>query len=217
LKLEPEEEEPQMHAGERRSSNTQSRRILSYLGLSAFICGSLLFSLGCAGNNTAVSHGHNTALDSANLVEMTEDMTVKILADPEVQAQLARRGKLKVVIQPVENRMVGEVLPRGAKEAFVARLRSLLQERAPQRFTWVMNRDNWYAIREKELDPGPDPDRVQPEYALTARFSSITDESSKHRSSYYLCVYNLTDINSGQTLWTDKYEVKKSAVKGFLD
>ena len=50
-----------------------------------------------------------------------------------------------------------------------------------------------------------------------ARFSSITDESSKHRSSYYLCVYNLTDINTGQTLWTDKYEVKKSAVKGFLD
>jgi len=59
--------------------------------------------------------------------------------------------------------------------------------------------------------------RVQPEYALTARFSSITDESSKHRSSYYLCVYNLTDINTGQTLWTDKYEVKKTAVKGFLD
>jgi hypothetical protein len=80
-----------------------------------------------------------------------------------------------------------------------------------------MNRDNWYAIRERELDPGPDPNRVQPEYALTARFSSITDESSKHRSSYYLCVYNLTDLNSGQTLWTDKYEVKKSAVKGFLD
>ena len=206
-----------MHADERRFMKTNARRILSYLRRSAFICGSLLFSLGCASNNTAVSHGHNTALDSANLVEMTEDMTAKILADPEVQTQLARKGRLKVVIQPVENRMVGEVLPRGAKEAFVARLRSLLQERAPQKFTWVMNRDNWYAIREKELDPGPDPARLQPEYALTARFSSITDESSKHRSSYYLCVYNLTDLNSGQTLWTDKYEVKKSAVKGFLD
>jgi PBP1b-binding outer membrane lipoprotein LpoB len=172
---------------------------------------------GCADKNTAVSHGHNTALDSTNLIEMTEDMTAKILADPEVQSQLAQKGKLKVVIQPVENRMVGEVLPRGAKEAFVARLRALLQERAPQKFTWVMNRDNWYAIREKELDRGLDPDRVQPEYALTARFSSITDESSKHRSSYYLCVYNLTDLNSGQSLWTDKYEVKKAAVKGFLD
>jgi hypothetical protein len=30
-------------------------------------------------------------------------------------------------------------------------------------------------------------------------------------------VYDLTDLKSGTTLWTDKYEVKKSAVKGFLD
>jgi hypothetical protein len=176
----------------------------------------LVGTLGCS-ENTAVSHGKSTALDAANLVEMTEDMTRAILGDPEVQSEMAKKGRLKIVIQPVENRMVGEVLPRGAKEAFVARLRSLLQERAPDKFTWVMNRDNWYALRERELDRGPDPDRVQPEYALTARFSSITDESSKHRSSYYLCVYNLTDLNSGQQLWTDKYEVKKSAVKGFLD
>jgi len=167
--------------------------------------------------NTAVSHGKNTALDAANLEEMTEQMTATILKEPNVQSALADKGKLKVVIQPVENKMIGEVLPRGEKEAFVARLRSLLQERAPSQFTWVMNRDAWYNLREKELDRGPDPMRVQPEYALTARFSSITDESSKHRSSYYLCVYNLTDINTGQTLWTDKYEVKKTAVKGFLD
>jgi PBP1b-binding outer membrane lipoprotein LpoB len=172
---------------------------------------------GCASNNTAVSHGKSTALDSANLIEMTDDMTAKILRDPEIQSALDQKTRLKVVIQPVENKMIGEVLPRGAKEAYVARLRALLQERAPNQFTWVVNRDAWYNLRDKELDPGPDPNRVQPEYALTARFSSITDESSKHRSSYYLCVYNLTDINTGQTLWTDKYEVKKSAVKGFLD
>lgn len=184
--------------------------------LVAIIALTLVGPLGCS-ENTAVSHGRNTALDSANLVEMTEKMTGAILADGEVQSELSRKGKLKVVIQPVENRMVGEVLPRGAKEVFVARLRSLLQERAPEKFAWVMNRDNWYALREKELERGPDPDRVQPEYALTARFSSITDESSKHRSSYYLCVYNLTDVNSGQQLWTGSYEVKKSEVKGFLD
>jgi hypothetical protein len=177
----------------------------------------LLILGGCAGDNTAVSHGRGTALDAANLEEMTERMTAAILADREVQSDLAAKGRLKVVIQPVENRMVGEVLPRGAKELFVARLRVLLQERAPQKFTWVMNRDAWYSLREQELDRGPDPDRVQPEYALTARFSSITDESSKRRSSYYLCVYNLTDVNSGRVLWTDQYDVKKSAVKGFLD
>lgn len=172
---------------------------------------------GCAGNNTAVSHGQNTALDSANLIEMTQDMTAKLLADPQVQSEMAQKGKLKVVIQPVENKMTGEVLPRGAKEAFVARLRSLLQDHAPQKFAWVMNRDNWYALRDREVDRGPDPNRVQPEYQLTATFSSITDESSKHRSSYYLCVYKFNDIHSGIELWNGRYEVKKTAVKGFLD
>lgn len=172
---------------------------------------------GCAGNNTAVSHGNNTALDSADLVEMTEDMTARMLSDPEIRSEMSRKGRLKVVIQPVENKMTGEVLPRGAKEAFVARLRSLLQDRAPEKFAWVMNRDNWYALRDRELDRGPDPSRVQPEYQLTATFSSITDESSTHRSSYYLCVYKFNDMNSGIELWTGRYEVKKSAVKGFLD
>src|SRR5690348_3343150 len=128
-----------MNADVRRFEMKISARLFSHLRLAACICGSILFLLGCADNNTAVSHGRNTALDSANLVEMTDDMTGKILADPEVQSQLAQKNRLKVVIQPVENRMVGEVLPRGAKEAFVARLRSLLQERAPQKFTWVMN------------------------------------------------------------------------------
>src|SRR5260221_1028401 len=89
----------------------------------------LMLSLftGC-GENTAVSHGKTTALDSANLVEMTEDMTAKILRDPEIQSALGQKTKLKVVIQPVENKMIVELLPRGANEAYIARLRSLPQE-----------------------------------------------------------------------------------------
>jgi hypothetical protein len=173
--------------------------------------------LASCSENAAVSHGQSSALDSANLVEMTDDMTQKILGDSEVQSEMAKKGRLKVVIQPVENKMVGEVLPRGPALAFVARLRSLLQDNAPEKFAWVTNRDAWYALRNSETDPGPDPDRVQPEYALTARFSSITDESSKHRASYYLCVYSLTDLQNGTLLWTGKYEVKKAVMKGFLD
>jgi hypothetical protein len=190
---------------------------VSYLRSSAFICGFLFLSASGCSNNTAVSHGQNTALDSANLIEMTDDMNRKLLADGLVQGEMRKKNRLKVVIQPVENKMVGEVLPRGPALAFVARLRSLLQDHAAEKFAWVTNRDDWYAIRAKEMDPGPDPDRVQPEYALTARFSSITDESSKHRTSYYLCVYSLTDLQEGTLLWTGKYEVKKSVMKGFLD
>lgn len=182
----------------------------------------LLLSLpllaGCA---TAVSAGHNTALDGVNLMEMTDDMAMKIMGSPSVQQAVARDGKLRVVVQPVENNMTAEVLPRGAAEAFTGRVRSLLSEKAPDHFTWIMNRDDFYRLRRREQDLdfplGPSPEAIQPEYALVARFSSITDESSKRRSAYYLCVYELTNIQSRQSLWTGKYEVKKTAVKGFMD
>ena len=82
-----------------------------------------------------------------------------------------------------------------------------------------MNRDAYYHLRSRELeyDLGPNPDAVNPQYALTAKFSSLTNEDAKRRSSYYLCVYSLTDLSHRTVLWTGQYEVKKAAVKGFLD
>jgi hypothetical protein len=96
----------------------------------------------------------------------------------------------------------------------------LLARHAPDKFTWIMNRDAFYRLRDRELegmDLGPSPDAINPEYALTATFSSLTSEDAKRRSSYYLCVYELTNLQDRTLLWSDRYEVKKQAVKGFLD
>ena len=177
----------------------------------------LLVMAGCA---SAVSHGTNTALSGDDLVQMTDQMAMSIAADPEVNAAIAREGKLVVVVQPVENYIRGEVLPQGQKEAFTGRVRTLLSKYAPDRFEWVMNRDAFYNLRQRELegiDLGPSPDAVNPHYALTAKFTSLGDETSTGRSSYYLCVYELASLEDRSVLWTGSYEVKKVAVKGFLD
>jgi len=198
------------------ADKTEVSLTLNYLRLSAFICGSLLFMVGCT---SAVESGHNTALDAVDLQQMTDDMAAKIVADPQVQAAIAKEGRLPVVVQPVENRMVAEVLPRGPAQAFTARVRVLLSKHAPDRFLWVMNRDAFYELRNREvdIDLGPPPERVQPRYALTSIFSSLTKEDPKRRSAYYLCEYQLTDLGSGNLLWTGSYEVKKIAVRKFLD
>ena len=179
---------------------------------------SVLMLSGCAGD-TAVAHGHNTALDGTDLVTMTDDMSMKLVADPKVQAAIDQEGKLRVVVEPVENNMTGEVLPAGPSRAFTGRLRVLLAKHAPDKFTWVMNLQAWHYLQRKELDidPGPSPEAVQPKYALTAEFSTLTKEDSSRRSIYYLCVFKLTDLRDRRTIWTDKYEVRKNAVKGFLD
>ncbi len=183
------------------------------------LCGAALAAVGgCAAAN-AIQAGYGTALDSVDLEAMTDRMAASIAADPEVQAAIEREGALRVVVQPVENRMTGEILPRGEAEAFTARVRALLSRHAPDRYVWVMNRDAFYRLRERELDVplGPSPEAINPRYALWAHFHSLTDESSKRRSSSYLCVFELTDLERRTTLWTDDYQVKKVAAKGFLD
>ena len=122
-------------------------------------------------------------------------------------------------MQPVENEMTAEILPRGQAEMFTARVRYLLSKHDPAQFTWIMNRDTFYQLRQRELemDLGPAPDAIDPQYALTARFRTLTKEDSTMRSSAYLCVYELSNLANRTILWTDKYEVKKTAVKGFLD
>jgi hypothetical protein len=161
-----------------------------------------------------------TALDSFDLETMTDDMARSIAADPDVQAALAREGQLKVVVLPVQNLLAGEVLPRGRAEIFTARLRMLLNRGMPRSFQWIMNRDYFYTLRGMELDNvdlGPAPEAINPDYALTATFESLRNEDKSRQQAYYLCVFELRDLRDRTLLWTDKYEVKKTAVKGWLD
>src|SRR5436190_21922873 len=92
----------------------------------------LLLVTGCT---SAVQSGTNTALAGADLIAMTDDMAMKIAASPAVQDAIAKEGKLRIVVEPVENMMTAEVLPRGPAEAFTGRIRSLLSKHAPGQFT----------------------------------------------------------------------------------
>jgi hypothetical protein len=116
--------------------------------------------------------------------------------------------------------MRAEVLPKGPADAFTVRVRSLLSRHAPEKFIWIMNRSAFYSLRNQELsgvDLGPSPDAISPEYALTATFTSLAEENAQGRNAYYVCSYQLTDLQDRSVLWTSSYEVKKQAVRGFLD
>lgn len=182
------------------------------------LCGLILLS-GCTAASI-VTVGERSTLDSLDLTTMTDDMAMKIAGDPEVLAEFNAYGPLKIVVQPVENRLTAEVLPRGEAEVFTARVRQLLSKHASERFTWIMNRDSFYRLRSRELeaiDLGPAPEAMNPKFELKATFSSLTDEDFKRRSSYYLCVYELTNLESRSALWSGRYEVKKMAVKGGIE
>jgi len=194
-----------------RASAPLREIILLFLGAMAFAA---------AGCGSAVSSGHNTALSGLDLVKMTDQMASALATDPSVNQEIASHGPLTIVCEPVDNELTGEIIPHGQAVAYTARVRDLLSQKAPDRFTWIMNRDEFYELRNKELEGvslGPAPESVQPKYALHAVFLSLTQEDLEHRSSYYLCVYSLTDLDNRVVLWSGKYEVKKNGVKEFLD
>jgi hypothetical protein len=177
---------------------------------------SCLFISAC---QSAVKNGKTTALTGFDLVKMTDDMAAQIGSDVQVNQAIATYGSLKVVVLPVVNNLRAEVIPRGQAVAFTGRVRVLLSKHAPDKFTWIMNRDAWRDLqaRERDIDPGPSPDVVNPDYALTATFNNIADENSKRRESFYVCVFDLTSLRDRTLLWSGSYEVQKTAVKEFLD
>jgi hypothetical protein len=173
-----------------------------------------------AGCSSATQTGSNTALDSTDLVAMTDDMAARIESNPMVLKAIADHGPLKVVVEKVVNQMRAEVLPDGPADLFTARVRTLISKHEPDRFIWIMNKSAFYKLRSQELDGvnlGPSPDAINPEYALTATFTSLADENGDSRTDYYVCNYSLTSLADRSVLWTHSYEVKKRAVKGFLD
>lgn len=180
----------------------------------------IILSLWIGGCASATAVGFNPGLSGVDLQRMTDAMAESIAGDPQVQQAIAEHGALRVVLLPVENYMTGEVLPAGQRQAFVARVRSLLARQAPGQFVWIANRDAYHYARQMELEgvePGPDPESLQPRYALTGRFDSLTNVDARTRSSSYLCAYELIDLESREVLWQDRYELKRTAVKGFLD
>lgn len=177
----------------------------------------LLLAGGC-GN--AVVSGTSTALSGFDLEAMAAQMSQSIIADAEVQAALAEEGQLKIVVQPVTNRLRGEVLPLGQARAFTAQVRYLLSQARPDLFTWINNRETFYALRDRELeevDLGPAPEAIDPNYALTATFTSMKHVDKYGQSAFYVCTFELIDLRDRTVLWTDVYNVKKTAVRNFLD
>ena len=175
-----------------------------------------LLIVGCA---SAVQAGSSAVLGSKDLVSMSDRLALDLASDANVREAEAG-GVLRVVVEPVQNRLRGEVIPTGQRELFTARLRDRLEDATPGRFVWVNNKAVFERLVASELDdvrPGPVPGRVQPTHTLKGVFRSLADETKDRRVAYYLCSFDLVDLADGRVIWTGQYEVKKAIARDYLD
>jgi hypothetical protein len=56
---------------------------------------------------------------------------------------------------------------------------------------------------------------MAPTHLLTAEFDALTLTSARGRSDMYHCGFELVDLRDGQSVWHDRWEVKR-AVSGLM-
>jgi hypothetical protein len=152
-------------------------------------------------------------MQSRDLREMTSRMAPDLRAIPELSS--ARTTKAVIVMKPIQNKL--ETDPGRDLTIYVARLKVLLNREPSIRndIAFIEDRATMDRLQGEELgnpdpfgDAGRAPDapsaRVKPQYALWGTFY----EKREARSSYFLCTFRLTDINTGVQVWENSYEVK---------
>ncbi len=159
-------------------------------------------------------------LQSSEVVEASDLLVQKILSLPEVNHSPRR---LTVVFTGLEDFTRRRHFNY---DIFLERLKTNISEQGRDRIAIVSNKDKYFGIRNRELDPtraerddfaqndparnggigNPPANRVQPDFALTGKVMDMPNRET----NYYLFTFTLADIRSdgGGTEIPMRYEVK---------
>jgi len=146
----------------------------------------------------------DAGLQSKDVVAASDDMAMKLLADPELNAS---HTQWTIVVDHVDNKTVDA---RHDLDIFLERLKTNLARHGRGRVQLIENRDKLRDLQSKELENSasnggaPGPAGIQPDYSLYAKIMELPNRGT----SYYLMEFTLTDLKTRQLAWTDSYEVK---------
>jgi PBP1b-binding outer membrane lipoprotein LpoB len=150
-------------------------------------------------------------LQSKDLIEMSDKMAPSILKIPEIAQN---PNQVVIVMTGIENHLSSS--PGEDLTIYLARMKGLLNKNARDRLTFVEPRQTTERLQAQEGAGGGDPfgeasrgggsapTRWVPQYALKGIFY----DKVNGQTTYYLCTFQLTNINTGQQVWEDTYEVR---------
>lgn len=165
-------------------------------------------SLGAALTACAAPRAATTQLTSTDVVKMTDDMTLSLLADELIGQRSQTSTRWVISIDRVRN-LTEHPMTVQQRWATMARLRARLAQTdfARQRnLVWILPPDLWQQYDRDTY--APTAQRLLPTHSLHATFYSDTVTSLAGRSDAYLCLFTLTDLATGQIIWEDRFEVK---------
>ena len=147
--------------------------------------------------------GRDRGLQSKDVVQASDEMAMKLLADPELNAS---RDQWLMVVDRVENQTVSA---RHNLDIFLQRLQTNLARHGKGRVQLIQNRAKLRDLQARELeveraDGQPGPKGIQPDYSLSATISELPNRGT----SYYYVQFEVTDLRDRRLAFTDAYEVR---------
>jgi PBP1b-binding outer membrane lipoprotein LpoB len=143
----------------------------------------------------------DSGLQSKDVVQASDDMAMKLLSDPTLNASKERWA---IVVDRVENRTVNS---RFDLDVFLQRLKAKLAQQGHGRVQLIENKDKLHEMQSRELEEGSSAagaKGIQPDYALYCRIEELPNRGT----SYYQMTFTLTDLHTRELAWTDMYEVR---------
>lgn len=151
---------------------------------------------------------------SVDDIEYTADELVHKLADSDwLRGRSDESPRVVIAIQKVEN-LSSDVIPEPDRWYIMTRLRASRPIETYRRLynvAFVIPAEHLAASTaqseaEREIGAGR-----RPTHELTATFRSATRSAGPDRTDAYQCECRVTDLASGELVWTDTVEFKKSA------
>lgn len=196
---------------------------ISIRQLLTIICVPVVGGLATLGLSGCASHGYDyyrpgisqfvpgdTGLQSRDLVDMTDKLAADLLKIPQIA-----NNPNKIVIQVTSIRNQTST-PWQNDQIYLARMRTLLAKYAgnqiaftlpPQQLAQLQQQtlgENKGGFEQNSRGAAPTSGRLIPQYALTGVFYDLPNSAT----TYYLCEFQLVDIQTGQLIWDGKYEVR---------
>lgn len=158
--------------------------------------------------------GQSTAITTEDMTEITEEITSKLAGSDFLASRTPDSPPLTITLRKVIN-YTSDVIRDSDRWYLMYRvldsfsIQTLSKERNI-RITIPVER-----LAELRANV-PDAERAAsaraPTHIMEAIFRSVTASSNSNRTDAYYCQYRITELASGQVVWSDRFEFKRAAV-----
>lgn len=163
--------------------------------------------IGCA------APSRTTRLETRDFEDIAFEVAQSLRASDFLRERSPDSAPMTVAIQKAEN-LSSDILSEGERWFLMNRvvqassMRALADERA---IRFVIPAENLRELRELTGDDQLAAGRA-PTHTMTARLRSITRAAGLDRTDLYRAEYRITDLSTGETMWTGEFELKRAAV-----